>query len=246
MKLAVFSDIHGNLEALEAFVQDAARRQVDDYICLGDVVGYGASPGQCLERLSGLPRLSLLLGNHDAAVIWQTSPYQMSSGATKAILWTMDQLSEVQTRRLASLEETVRRQDMLFCHANPYSPQGWHYVTTWFRAMRSFMASNRRLTFVGHTHRPKVITRRSWLKIQFDDPPAEAPLTLDAESRYIINCGSIGQPRDGNADGCYVIFDTNMQQVAFRRVRYDIEGAARRIEKAGLPGYLAKRLYRGR
>lgn len=245
MKLAIFSDIHGNLEALEAFMQDA-RRRADDYICLGDVVGYGASPGQCLERLNSLPRLALLLGNHDAAAIWQTSPYQMSSSASKAILWTMDQLSDDQTRRLGALEEMIQRHDLLFCHANPFSPQGWRYVTTWYSAMRSFMASKKRVTFVGHTHRPQVITRRSGLKIQFDDPPSEAPLTLDPATRYIINCGSIGQPRDGNADASYVIFDTELQQVTFQRVPYDIEGAARRIEKAGLPTYLAERLFRGR
>ncbi len=246
MRLAVFSDIHGNLEALEAFIHDAAGRRVDRYVCLGDVVGYGASPGQCLERLSSLPRLHLLLGNHDAAAIWQTSPYQMSKAASRAILWTMDQLSEAQNKRLAGLEETLRLHDMLFCHANPYCPQGWRYVTTWFSAMRSFLATKRQVTFVGHTHRPNVITRSGGFNIQFKAPPSDGSLALADGSRYIINCGSIGQSRDGNADASYVICDTDSRRVDFLRVSYDIEAAARRIEKAGLPGYLAERLFRGR
>lgn len=246
MRLAIFSDIHGNLEALEAFIRDASGRRLDAYICLGDVVGYGASPGQCLDRLNSLPRLHLLLGNHDAAATWQTSPYQMSKAASQAILWTMDQLSEGQNHLLAGLEETLRLQDMLFCHANPYSPQGWRYVTTWFSAMRSFLASKRQLTFVGHTHRPAVITRSGGFQIQFAPPPSEGSLALEGGARYIINCGSIGQPRDGNADASYVICDTDSRRVEFVRVGYDIESAARRIEKAGLPGYLAERLFRGR
>ena len=245
MKLAIFSDIHGNLEALEAFIQDAAGRQVDRYLCLGDVVGYGASPGQCLERLETLPHLGLIVGNHDAAAIWKTSPYQMTSSARRAILWTMDQLSADQTRRLAGLDETLQLQDLMFCHANPYHPNGWQYITTWFGAMRSFLASAGRITFVGHTHRPQIITRGPGYKIDFADPPVR-PLPLAEDCRYIINCGSVGQPRDGNADASYVTYDTDTRQVAFIRCRYDIAHAARRIEKAGLPGSLAERLYRGR
>lgn len=246
MRLAIFSDIHGNLEALEAFIQDAADQHVDDYICLGDVVGYGACPGQCLERLKSLPRLSLLLGNHDAAAIWQASPYQMNASASKAILWTMDQISQSQAHCLASLATTIQTHDMLFCHANPYRPEGWRYVTTWFSAMRSFLASKRQVTFVGHTHRPKVIRHSGGFRIQFDDPPPDRTVALEAECRYIIDCGSVGQPRDGNPDASYVILDTEAKRVEFLRIPYDIDGAARRIEAAGLPSYLADRLFQGR
>jgi diadenosine tetraphosphatase ApaH/serine/threonine PP2A family protein phosphatase len=246
MRIAVFSDIHGNIEALEAFIQDVAGRRVDRHICLGDVVGYGASPGQCLERLDCLPGLGLLMGNHDAAAIWQASPYQMTPHASKAILWTMDQLSDSQADRIASLENSIRFADMTFCHANPFGTDNWGYVTTWFSAMRTFMASASRIIFVGHTHRPKVITRHSGMKIRFSDPPADGLLLLADGLRYIVNCGSVGQPRDGNADAGYVIWDTDRQEIEFVRIPYDIESAARRIEKAGLPGYLAQRLFKGR
>ena len=246
MRLAIFSDIHGNLEALEAFIEDASHCAVDDYICLGDVVGYGAGPAQCMERLKSLPRFSLLLGNHDAAAIWQMSPYQMNARATQAILWTMDQLSEAQTRRLAALESTLQAHDMLFCHANPYSPQGWGYVRSWFSAMRSFLAARHKVIFVGHTHRPRLITHTGGLRIHFADPPSEGAVDLKTKCRCIVDCGSIGQPRDGNPEAGYVICDTEAPSVAFRRFAYDIEGAARRIRQAGLPRQLAERLFRGR
>jgi diadenosine tetraphosphatase ApaH/serine/threonine PP2A family protein phosphatase len=200
-----------------------------------------------MERLNSLPRFSLLLGNHDAAAIWQMSPYQMNARATQAILWTMDQLSEAQTRRLAALESTLQAHDMLFCHANPYSPQGWRYVTTWFSAMRSFLAARHKVIFVGHTHRPRLITRSSGLRIRFNDPPPDRQtVALNPGCRYIVDCGSIGQPRDGNPEAGYVICDTEVPSVVFRRVAYDIEGAARRIRQAGLPRQLAERLFRGR
>ncbi len=246
MRFAVFSDIHGNLEALEAFIMDVNDRSIDSYFCLGDVVGYGASPGACLERLGSLPGLKLLMGNHDAAAIWQTSPYQMSSSASKAILWTMEQLSESQSSSIAALKNTVAVDDMLFCHANPYSPGNWRYVTTWMSAMRTFWASDAKITFIGHTHRPEVITRGKGLGIKFSSPPAEGSLATLEASRYIINCGSVGQPRDGIPNGSYVIYDTERQQVEFMRFEYDIESAARRIEAAGLPIYLAERLFKGR
>ncbi len=246
MRLAIFSDIHGNLDALEAFIRHAADRSVARYICLGDIIGYGANPCECFDRLSALPDLQTILGNHDAAAIWQASPYDMSPNASKAILWTMDQLEDSHTDRIRTLEALIKTEEMVFCHANPYNPSGWRYVITWFHALRSFFASPGRLTFVGHTHRPRVIVRKDRFKIEMSDPPENGVLHLNPTHRYIINCGSIGQPRDGNPDAGYVIFDTESDQIEFVRFAYDIESAARRIQDAGLPKYLAQRLFRGR
>lgn len=246
MRLAVFSDIHGNLEALDAFLEHVANQEVHGYVCLGDVVGYGASPVQCLERIENLSHLRLILGNHEAAAIWRSSPHRMNHEAARAIRWTMDQLAESQTQRIAALEASICEAEMVFCHANPYHPTGWHYITTWLGAMRSFLATNGRITFVGHTHRPAVITRSNGFGIQFSDPPRSGTLDLDDTHRYIVNCGSIGQPRDGNPDASYLIFDTDRQCLEFFRLGYDIEGAARRIQNAGLPENLARRLFVGR
>ena len=246
MRLAVFSDIHGNLEALEAFIIDAAGRSADHYICLGDIVGYGANPGDCFDRMGTLPNLRALLGNHDAAVTWQASPYEMSPTASKAILWTMEQLSEPHIDGLNQLEELIRLEDMVFCHANPYHPTGWRYLVNWYTVQRSFFASSGRLIFVGHTHRPRAMIRKKMFHIEMVSPSKNDRLALDSQFRYIINCGAIGQPRDGNPDGSYIIFDDQSQSVEFIRFAYDIEGAARRIRDAGLPKYLANRLFKGR
>lgn len=246
MRLAIFSDIHGNLEALEAFISHAAAKSVDQYICLGDIVGYGANPNECFDRLGAIPKLRILLGNHDSAAIWQTSPYEMSPAATKAILWTMDQLGHRHTDHIKQLDKLVKMEDLVFCHANPINPTGWRYMTTWFRAMRAFLFSRGRVTFVGHTHCPKVITRQPGFKVSIAKPPESGRLKLTDNGQYIINCGSIGQPRDGNPQAGYVIFDTDKDEVNFYRFLYDIDRAAKRIVDAGLPSYLAKRLFKGR
>lgn len=246
MRLAIFSDVHGNLESLDAFIENAGNRAVDHYVCLGDVVGYGASPNACFERIDTLPNLTALLGNHDAAAIWQASPYEMSPRASRAILWTMEQLAPHHTERIKKLEELIRLEDMVLCHANPYNPTGWGYVITWFSAVRSFLAARGRITFVGHTHRPKVMIRKKGLKIEISAPPKDGCMRLSGDCRYIINCGAIGQPRDGNPNASYVLFDTETQQIEFVRYAYDIDGAAKRIRDAGLPKYLAERLFKGR
>lgn len=245
MRIAIFSDIHGNLEALEAFIEDAGTRSVDEYYCLGDIVGYGANPNDCFDCISGLSNLHTILGNHDAAAIWHASPYEMSANASKAILWTMEQLTEPHVERIKKLEALIQLEDMVFCHANPFNPTGWRYVITWFNAVRSFFASRGRITFVGHTHRPKVITLKKRYQIDIIDPPEPGRFEINQDHRYIINCGSIGQPRDGNPDAGYIIFDTRTRDVEFVRYAYDIEGAARRIRDAGLPRYLGERLFKG-
>ena len=245
MRIAIFSDIHGNLEALDAFIDDAADRSLDGYFCLGDIVGYGANPNDCLDRLDSLPHLRTLLGNHDACAVWQSSPYEMSPNASKAILWTIDQLLEHHTLHIKDLDALIQEKDMVFCHANPYNPTGWRYMITWFNAMRSFFATGSRFTFVGHTHRPRMITQKSRYKIEMTDPSEEGVVKLHRDYRYIINCGSIGQPRDGNPKAGYIIFDSQAQHVEFVRFAYDIEGAARRIRDAGLPKHLAQRLFLG-
>ena len=246
MRVAVFSDVHGNLESLEAMIDNAADRCVDLYICLGDIVGYGANPNDCFERLEALPNLHCLLGNHDAAAIWQASPYEMSANASKAILWTMDHLSASNAERIKALETVIQLEDMLFCHANPYNPSGWRYVMGWYQALRSFIATRCRITFVGHTHRPAVFCRRNALNIDMSDPPDSGIFELETDCRYIFNPGAVGQPRDGNPDGGYLIFDARTQCVEFVRYAYDIENAARRIVDAGLPRHLAERLFKGR
>ena len=241
----IFSDIHGNLEALQSVLNDAAGRNVDRKICLGDLVGYGPYPQECINLVRGLKKCRVLAGNHDVAVLWETSPYGMSSAAREAVLWTMDQLSDADKEYLAALPDRLDLADMTFVHANPYNPGGWRYVLDRKHALRSFAATKCRCLFIGHSHRPIIITKRHWLTVTLQTVPGSIRFNLDDGKRRIINCGSVGQPRDRDPRSCYLIFDSRTRQLEFYRVAYDVEKTARAIGAAGLPVSLQKRLFKG-
>lgn len=245
MRLMVFSDIHGNIEALQAMLSDAETRNVHRSICLGDLVGYGPYPNECIEQVRSLKNCRCLAGNHDVAALWETSPYGMSSAAKEAILWTMDQLSAENKKYLAALPDRFDLADMTFAHANPYNPRGWRYVMDRKYALRSFSATSCRHLFIGHSHRPLVITRKHLLAIDLQAVPGSIQYKVGDTRRRIINCGSVGQPRDRDPRSCYLIFDTRKQQLEFYRTPYNTEKLAQAIRAAGLPPQLGKRLLKG-
>ena len=243
MRIAVFSDIHANREALEAFCEHAANRRIDRYMCLGDVVGYGADPEWCISRLHALPAVDCILGNHDHAVAG--APYSMGRAAQKVIEWTRKQLSGESLRFLKGLEASRNWGDMLFCHANPYRPLEWYYVEDKEYIARSFARSRAKRLFIGHTHVAAAITRRNFFCIHVSIPVHNTVVPAAELNRQIFNCGSIGQPRDGDPRASYLIYDTDRQIVEFFRLAYDHEGAARKIREAGLPEIFAERLMTG-
>lgn len=245
MRLMVFSDVHANLEALQAVLSDAAGRQVHRSICLGDLVGYGPYPNECIELVRSLKNCRCLAGNHDVAALWETSPYGMSSAAKEAILWTMDQLTAENKAYLEVLPDRFDLADMTFVHANPYNPRGWRYVMDRKYALRSFAASSSRHLFIGHSHRPLVITRKHLLAVNLQDVSGDMHFAVGDSRRRIINCGSIGQPRDKDARSCYLIYDSREQQLEFYRVAYDAEKTVKAIQAAGLPSALGRRLLKG-
>ncbi|MBC2736271.1 MAG: metallophosphoesterase [Desulfobacteraceae bacterium] len=246
MRLALLSDIHSNLEALEAVLENARDRGVHRYTCLGDLVGYGANPNECIEVMRSLPKINFILGNHDAAATWRSSPYIMNKAAADAILWTMDQLTDDNVKFLKHLPPTVGMGNLLFAHANPYNPLAWRYVNSRKYAARSFNSNNAKLVFIGHTHLPEVINKRGWFQIRFEPCSDNRTLSIGRAGRMIVNCGSIGQPRDKNPAACYLIYDTRRETIEFVRVPYNHERAARKIQDAGLPGIMARRLAKGR
>ncbi len=246
MRLAVFGDIHANLEALQAVLADMEQRRIDRFMCLGDLVGYGASPNECIELVSALPRGNCILGNHDAAAVWLYSPYSMSKDAQKAILWTMEQLSEANAAYLKKLRQKISMLDLLFVHANPYNPGAYRYVIDQKHALRSFAAVKSRLVFLGHSHRPVLITKKNFLQANFTTPRGNKVLALHPRHKQIINPGSVGQPRDGDVRASYCVYDTRRNEVEFHRVDYDHARAGQRILAAGLPGFLARRLEQGK
>lgn len=241
----VFADIHGNIEALEQVLHDAEQRRVDRRICLGDLVGYGPHPNACIERVRDLPKCRCLAGNHDVAALWQTSPYGMSAAAKEAILWTMDKLTPASREFLASRPDRLDLADMTFVHANPYNPRGWRYVMDRKYALRSFAATSCRYLFLGHTHRPLVMKRRNFLSVQIMNIAGPMQVEIHDTKRQIVNCGSIGQPRDLDPRASYLIFDTRLATMEFHRVKYDTSITAREIVAAGLPPVLSRRLLKG-
>jgi diadenosine tetraphosphatase ApaH/serine/threonine PP2A family protein phosphatase len=243
LKSAVFSDIHGNLEALEAVLADAEKAGVSGYVCLGDIVGYGADPNECLERVRSLPGIVCLLGNHDAAATDLSQRSFFHEVALAGVEYTERSLTEDNRQYLSSLPYTHSESDYMAVHASPYRPEAWEYVLDIPGAERAFQSMGEsRLAFIGHSHSPVVFC---------DDGTAERLVPGDAVAlhtdvnRYIVNVGSVGQPRDGNPDSAYVIYDSEELTAELMRVEYDRSRAAAKILKAGLPPVLAERLLVG-
>ncbi len=245
MRLMIFSDIHGNIGALEAVLAHSQDKGIHRYICLGDIVGYGPHPNECISRVKRLKNCRSVAGNHDLAALWETSPYGMSPDAKEAILWTMDQLTPQNKIFLQSLPDRIDFYGMSFAHANPYNPRGWRYVTDRKYALRSFAGTQSRLSFIGHSHRPLLITRKNLLMVDFTSVSGLPEFTIPEPKRCIVNCGSIGQPRDRDTRSCYLVFDTRRHQLTFYRVSYDTSKSAQAVLDAGLPRGIGMRLLKG-
>lgn len=254
MKIGLFSDIHSNLEAFESVLSALKQAKVDRYIFLGDLVGYGASPRECIEMLKRLideKGCLCIAGNHDYAVCGLTVYEQYALHAKASIEWTKKQLNSQQLKFLAELplvddsrhafggDELLEQ--FTIVHANLLSPKDWRYIWDIDDAFESFQILQHRLCFVGHSHKPLVFTCGSIVDWFIRD---QIPLKKDL--KYIINVGSVGQPRDGNPKACYAIYDTQADLVTIERIDYDIATAQAKIISAGLPKLLADRLATGK
>jgi len=261
MRAAIFSDVHGNWDAFRVVLADCARRAVDELWCLGDVVGYGAEPSRCAEVVAALagaldipPGLTdddargvlalrgklrvFVRGNHDAAVCGDAILDRMNDWAQTAIAWTAGRLSAPTLAFLCHAPLTYGDDKVACVHASPYEPGRFHYITD-ATVGPAFAAASAALTFFGHTHVPaiwasgcKAVTRRC--------------ADLVSSEKYLVNVGSVGQPRDGNARAAYVIYDDAGRGLEYVRVAYDVAAAAAKIRAAGLPEFLARRLAEGR
>ncbi len=238
MRLAIISDIHSNLEALTAVLQTIDGLEVHEVICLGDVVGYGPNPNECIELVRN--RASVIIaGNHDFASVGLTDTTYFNHMARVAAEWTGRMLTEAHRQFLCGLQYVYRRDTLLFVHATPEAPEQWYYLETVGDAYRSFGAFAEHICFIGHSHVPLVLSLRSPEGIQLE---TATRLELNRESRYLINVGSVGQPRDGNPDACFGVLDTEAWSFELVRVGYAFETTQEKIRAAGLPGYLAERL----
>ena len=241
MKWAVLSDVHGNLEALQAVLKDLQTERPEKIAFLGDAVGYGADPNECLAILRDLTDW-VVAGNHDYGAVGLTDIEVFNPAARSAILWTREKLS---TENQAYLRrQPLRRQNggMAFVHATPNQPEEWYYLFTFPEAEEAFQSLSVDLAFVGHSHRPLILSKEGTLGVEAS-PPEEA--VLKPRVRYIINVGSVGQPRDGRTEAAYGIYDEAEKRYLLKRVPYDVAAAQKKIIHAGLPPFLAHRLSRG-
>ncbi len=240
MRIALFGDIHANLEALNAVLEDAASQGCVEWVCLGDLVGYNANPSECLELVRAM-ECPVVKGNHDEDACGDHSLETMNPIAATALEWTREHLSEDQREWLRGLRMVRQVSDFTIVHSTLDQPQAWNYVTNKFDAMSNFSYQFTHICFHGHTHVPRVFVRGARVK----EVPAES-IEVEESLKYFINIGSVGQPRDGDWRACYVIYDIPAKLITFRRVDYDIETTQRKILAADLPTSLADRLSDGR
>lgn len=240
MRYGIFGDIHGNLEALEAVLDDMQENAVTIPVCLGDIVGYGANPKECLELVRSL-ECPVVKGNHDEECCDTRHLKDFNQSAAHAILWTRDQLNDEEKDYLRSLKYTRHVDEFTIVHASLDSPESWGYVFSEMDASASFTYQTTPLCFFGHTHVPHIFMKDTSLRGGF-----YSKIKLQPRRKYMINAGGVGQPRDGDWRAAYAIYDVKANTVTLRRVEYDIVTAQKKILDAGLPPRLAERLAVGR
>jgi predicted phosphodiesterase len=240
MRYAIISDIHANLEAAEAVLDDARNQKCTHYVCLGDVVGYNANPHECVELVRELD-CPIVKGNHDEQAYLVESSRDFNELAEYAINWTREHLTEDDKTWLRDLRLSRQVRDFTIVHATLDTPGQWGYVLNNLDAVASFTYQHTTVCFFGHTHLPLVYVRDDGVKrIRLDY------LTIQAGKKYFINAGSVGQPRDGDWRAAYCIYSPDESVVELRRVKYDVAAAQKKILKAGLPRLLAARLEIGK
>jgi predicted phosphodiesterase len=245
MRLGIFSDVHANLEALQAVLREYEKTQIDRYICLGDIVGYGANPNECCQIVRNLTDL-VVLGNHDAACSGRMSTEWFNSTARAAVEEHQHMLDVAHMSWLARLPYRIELVDMLLCHGSPYEQEEFPYILdeTDVEAIARHVPARQPLIFVGHTHRGTTFIFREQPALRIWEDTRET-IHIFPDNRYVFNVGSVGQPRDGDWRASYAIFDTEARTFELRRTEYDVDKASEKIERLGFPVTLSERLFLG-
>ncbi len=241
MKWAILSDVHGNLEALQAVIADLRREGPEKIAFLGDAVGYGANPNECLLLLRELTEF-MVAGNHDYGAVGLTDVSYFNAAAKAAVLWTGENLAEEGYTFLRQIPLVRQAAGISFVHATPNEPGQWNYIFTYPEAEEAFRALGEELAFIGHSHTPIILAKEGKGRVNALEPEAA---TLEKGVQYIINVGSVGQPRDGNPQAAYGLYNETERKFRLKRVPYDIQSAQQKIIRAGLPTSLARRLSLG-
>lgn len=240
MKYAILGDIHANLEALTAVLEDAKEQGVTNYACTGDVVGYNADPKACLQIIRTL-KCQVVQGNHDYYAACNESMELFTPMAQKSIRWTRKHLSPFERKYLRHLPLIVDIENFTIVHSSLSNPHRWNYIFKRKAADANFRNQFNNVCFFGHTHVPLAFVKGPSIEKGFYET-----LTVRQGFQYLINVGSVGQPRDRDPKAAYVIYDLDANTITMRRVEYDMETTQKKIRAAGLPFRNALRLASGR
>ena len=232
MRIAVISDIHSNLEALTKAMDIIDTQSIDKIICLGDIIGYGANPNECIELVR--KRCDIVIkGNHEEAVLDISVAEHFTDNARSAIIWTIHQITKENLTYFHSLPYIHQSSDAFFVHASPCEPLEWNYIFEEDAALRTFRCFSESICFIGHTHMPAIFSINGHAS------------GITQNERYLINVGSVGQPRDRNTQLSFGIIDTDKRQYKNIRASYDVETTVKKILNTDLPARLGQRLLTG-
>ena len=238
MKTLIISDIHSNLEALETFVEFYDKYEGEkEIVCLGDIVGYGPSPSECLGIIISLTS-KIVMGNHDSAVVDVAGEVFMNRYARHGVRFSRDCLTDNHKKTISGFQYRITDEDIIYAHSTPINPDKWRYIDDEYTAAKYLSLMEQRLAFVGHSHIPGVFSEG-----EVHENGGTYRISKDANT--IVNVGSIGQPRDNDPRLCFFIFDKSDWTLEKVRLSYDIEKTVERIRKSGLPSFLGERLRTG-
>ena len=241
-RVALLSDVHGNLPAFRSVLEDVRAAEPDEIWCLGDLVGYGAQPRECIELARETCDLCLA-GNHDLVVTGEISIEEFSAAAAAAAAWTQQELEQEALEYLRSLEPRADGHAIGLFHASPRDPV-WEYVLSSWQAEECLELMESRIAAIGHSHVALFFRAQDGGRVMGAQAEGGTKLGL-SDGRWLINPGGVGQPRDGDARAAWLLLDTGDWTAEWRRVEYPIDEAAEAIVQAGLPKVLAERLYSG-
>jgi predicted phosphodiesterase len=238
MRQAIISDIHGNVQALRQVLSRIDEEKCHQIICLGDSVGYGPFPNECVELVHERCQM-VLAGNHDHALLGLTDTEYFNEYARRAIVLSRPLMQADVMAKLAEYPLTWQQQEAFYVHATPSEPEAWHYLLNRYDVADNWDAFSQTVCFIGHSHKPVAFSldsrKRTALRPHVD-------FLLQPDSRYIINVGSVGQPRDGIPDACFVIYDDEESSVRWVRVAYDVQLTQQAMRRLELPDFLIRRL----
>lgn len=242
MRYAIISDIHGNLEAFKEVLNALSKERIDTYLSIGDVVGYGADPKECIKLLKSINPAALIAGNHEWGVVGMKDLEYFNGLAKKGIIWTKTILDKDEIDYLKSFELVYEDNNMTLVHGTLNSPEEFYYIFDIDDAYVTISLMKNPLCFVGHSHLPAIFATIDSKVIYIE----EEKIKIDTERKYVINVGSVGQPRDGDPRASYAVYDDEEMTVEIKRAEYDVKRTQEKILAAGLPARLADRLSEGR